>query len=279
MSTTAKGPSKTVPTQEDQKTAFDDLFLIPLSFDNKIISNTNLVISKYFSDKNNPKLEAVDFPHIRVFLGVFHQVYEAPTIGKAMGYSSSQSNSFLLPFLKQTTSQFNKINNPKIMSFLKLAVTYITLNNLISVDQSNSNSTPEATTSTSTTTTTTTTTSSSTTPTFATPTNTSNPLTKFSLMPLCYFISEVPPSGMVKLGETKNIENRITKLQTGNPRVLKLEYVIPSTLELKKPLENKLKDLFNDRKHRGEWYKFDDINEIPSLISAAGFIETPIRFN
>ncbi len=83
---------------------------------------------------------------------------------------------------------------------------------------------------------------------------------------LIYIIGEENDSGLYKIGETKNLKNRIKQLQTGNPNKLvvidKFRCINHETFE--KILHKKYKN----NKKQGEWFEFTD-DELSACITFA----------
>ena len=76
---------------------------------------------------------------------------------------------------------------------------------------------------------------------------------------MVYFIQE-GADGPIKIGTTDDPKTRLQGLQTGNPRLLKLLYVMSGD----KNLEVRLHKLFRSSCMRGEW--FDPTKELTDLI-------------
>lgn len=87
--------------------------------------------------------------------------------------------------------------------------------------------------------------------------------------PRIYFIKQ---GDFVKIGVSRDIDNRIKALQTGSPDELELladEYGDEIT-------ERWLHELFSNQWHRGEWFRLDDeiINYINCLKQGLGIYKT-----
>lgn len=65
-----------------------------------------------------------------------------------------------------------------------------------------------------------------------------------------YFIMEEGDDRFVKIGRARNIQDRLTMLQTGNPRLLKVMRKIPGA----ERVESWMKDRFSPLKIRSEWH-------------------------
>ncbi len=68
-----------------------------------------------------------------------------------------------------------------------------------------------------------------------------------------YFISEVPYSGLVKIGKTRNLTNRLASLQTGNPNQLKIRKSIGTSNYHR--LEVELHQELDKLRRNGEWFE------------------------
>jgi hypothetical protein len=78
-----------------------------------------------------------------------------------------------------------------------------------------------------------------------------------------YFIIELPYNNNVKIGKSKNIEDRIKTLQTGNPNILHAYYKIYVPVSIN--LESSLHRHYAERRCNGEWFTFT-INELDAEI-------------
>jgi len=89
---------------------------------------------------------------------------------------------------------------------------------------------------------------------------------------MIYFIQAVG-TPYVKIGYAKrdNVKNRIATLQTGSPHRLELLGTMPGGLQE----EYQIHESNKARHYRGEWFVFDDNNEIEWLISATTQPEQP----
>ncbi len=66
-----------------------------------------------------------------------------------------------------------------------------------------------------------------------------------------YFVQEMPPSGPIKIGRTRNIVSRLCGLRTGVPRELALLAVIPGGAAL----ESAMHRAFAESQIKLEWYE------------------------
>lgn len=73
---------------------------------------------------------------------------------------------------------------------------------------------------------------------------------------LIYIIGEENDSGLYKIGETKNLKNRIKQLQTGNPN--KLVVIDKFRCINRKIFEKILHKKYESNKKLGEWFEFTD---------------------
>jgi hypothetical protein len=83
---------------------------------------------------------------------------------------------------------------------------------------------------------------------------------------IIYFI-QVEPDGAVKIGKTKNTEERLRTLQIGHHQKLKLLFSFIVDDDKADYVENHLHSVFADHRIRGEWfspcpYMYDFINTI-----------------
>lgn len=69
-----------------------------------------------------------------------------------------------------------------------------------------------------------------------------------------YFIQA--DNGLTKIGRTKNLKNRLSKLKTSSPCELNLIWFIETEHELE--LEAKIHDVFSVKRVRGEWFDLTD---------------------
>lgn len=79
------------------------------------------------------------------------------------------------------------------------------------------------------------------------------------------YIVRCSASGLFKIGTSKNIQKRISQLQTSSPGTLDTIAIIPC----EKSLEKKLHSMFSSRRVRGEWFDLSesDLLYISTLIS------------
>lgn len=71
---------------------------------------------------------------------------------------------------------------------------------------------------------------------------------------MVYFIQQ-GEAGPIKIGYTRNINKRLSQLQTANPEKLHLRLTIPGTFGTEKVLHDYLKPIHI----RGEWYECDPV--------------------
>lgn len=69
----------------------------------------------------------------------------------------------------------------------------------------------------------------------------------------------------LKIGRSIDVDKRLSRLQTGNPNVLKTHKYIP-TID-SKTLEANLHKVFQNRRKNGEWFLFESIEELDEEIS------------
>ena len=79
------------------------------------------------------------------------------------------------------------------------------------------------------------------------------------------YIIQSDKTGAIKIGRSKNPENRLKQLQTGSPYKLKLLLVVEGRGDLEKRLHQKL-DKWKQRRN-GEWFEFDCTGSLPDWIS------------
>lgn len=72
-------------------------------------------------------------------------------------------------------------------------------------------------------------------------------------------------NGLIKIGRTIDLKDRLMELQTGSATELSLELFLET--ELEKELEKKLHERFKEKRVRGEWFKLSksDLKWIKSL--------------
>ncbi len=87
------------------------------------------------------------------------------------------------------------------------------------------------------------------------------------------YILEVRDSGLFKIGITRDIEKRLSQLQTSNPYEFYLIgfYVTPKNKEL----ENLLHKKFQLNRYKREWFKLNQIEMMQACSFAADFIGKP----
>jgi hypothetical protein len=77
------------------------------------------------------------------------------------------------------------------------------------------------------------------------------------------------PDDYVKIGRTKNVEDRLSKLQTGNPFNINPIGFIPTAEPMK--IEKAFHHIFNSFRRNGEWFKLDEVH-VANLICILSFI-------
>lgn len=108
---------------------------------------------------------------------------------------------------------------------------------------------------------------------------------------IVYFIIEEPYAGYVKIGRTKNPQQRLTNLQTGNPRKLLIFREIPcNNLAAAQVIENELHAQYKKFRAHREWFKLSktEISKIHSefvdppkkhpCLKIAGYILTTVSY-
>lgn len=58
-----------------------------------------------------------------------------------------------------------------------------------------------------------------------------------------------------KIGFSKDVEKRLSTLQTGNPDILKIHHIIECSSEKTRALEKKIHLELNYKRLKGEWFK------------------------
>lgn len=76
------------------------------------------------------------------------------------------------------------------------------------------------------------------------------------------------PEGFVKIGRSKDPEQRLQEIQTSSPYDLWIIAQFP--VDNSNTVEGQLHDRFSDRNVRGEWYEFD-IGEYDAIFDMAEF--------
>ena len=82
---------------------------------------------------------------------------------------------------------------------------------------------------------------------------------------VCYFIWEESDDNLYKIGFSTNFANRIQSLQGGTPRSIHITYAVSPKRSAKK-LEKHLHKKFDEYRFNGEWFKFDDEEQVKEVI-------------
>jgi hypothetical protein len=96
-----------------------------------------------------------------------------------------------------------------------------------------------------------------------------------------YIYAIAHPHGYVKIGYSKNPQQRLSTHQTGSPYNLWILAQVP--VNEPREVESELHDYFDDRVERGEWFEFgyadyDDLVDIVRMISSGHEFESVSDF-
>lgn len=86
-----------------------------------------------------------------------------------------------------------------------------------------------------------------------------------------YFVYFINDEEYTKIGIAGSISSRIKQLQTGNPRKLKVLFLIDGETQNKSYwIERKLHEAFSSKQASGEWFKVSE-NDIVSVCNKVGY--------